>query len=123
MLTGDCPAPCVTELTEAEARRLGSVLSGAVMESEKEGVEIAFSALSYLRISIHTYTIGKQFAGKSIGDLQIRTRTGVTIVAVSRGEKNIINPPPSLVFEEGDSVVAIGESDQLKRFEEQILEA
>jgi TrkA domain protein len=93
------------------------------MESEKEGVEIAFSALSYLRISIHTYTIGKQFAGKSIGDLQIRTRTGVTIVAVSRGEKNIINPPPSLVFEEGDSVVAIGESDQLKRFEEQILEA
>jgi TrkA domain protein len=122
MLTRDCPAPCVAELTESEGRRLGSIFSGAVMESEKERVEIAFSTLSDLRISVHTYTIRKNLAGKCIGELQIRTRTGVTVVAVSRNEKSIVNPPPATVFEEGDTVVAIGETDQLKMFEALVLE-
>ena len=56
-------------------------------------------------------------AGKSIEDLQVRAKSGVTLIAVSRGNRNTINPPPGFVFEEGDAVVAIGETDQLKKFE------
>ncbi|MCQ8893358.1 MAG: potassium transporter TrkA [Methanolinea sp.] len=122
-LPRDAPAPAVAELTPAEARRIGAILSGAIMEADQESVEIAFSALSDLRISIHTYIIGRQCAGKSLEDLQIRARTGATIIAVSRGEKNIVNPPPSFTFEEGDAIVAIGEADQLKRLEQVILVA
>ena len=120
-LPHDSPEPSVAELTSAEARRLGTILAGAIMEADKESVEIAFSALSDLRISIHTYTIGKRMANKSLEELQIRARTGVTIIAVSRGEKNVINPPPSFVFHEGDTLVAIGETDQLKTFEREIM--
>ncbi|MDT8358227.1 MAG: TrkA C-terminal domain-containing protein [Methanomicrobiaceae archaeon] len=109
------------ELSLNESRRLGSVLSGAIIESEKEGVQIAFSALSDLRISVHTYLIGKELAGKCIADLQVRKRSGATIIAVSRGETNVINPPPWFEFNEGDSVVVIGESIQLKQFEKEIL--
>lgn len=122
-LQHDCPTPSVAELTSAEARRLGTILAGAIMEADSESVEIAFSALSDLRISIHTYIIGKQVAGKSLEELQIRARTGVTIIAVSRGDVNIINPSPSFVFNEGDTLVAIGESDQLKTFEREIMVA
>jgi len=35
----------------------------------------------------------------------------------------VINPPPGFVFEEGDTVVAIGEADQLKTFEQVLLVA
>lgn len=115
---GQCSA---AELNAWEARRLGSILTGAIIEAEEEAVEVAFSALSDLRISIHTYIVNKNLAGKSIGELAIRRRTGVTIIAVSRKGRNIINPPPSFSFEQGDVLVAIGEHDQLKTFEDEIL--
>ena len=51
----------------------------------------------------------------------MRTKTGATVVAVSRRGKNIINPLPSFTFEDGDIVVAIGDTDQLEEFERQIL--
>lgn len=114
-------SPLVAELSPAEARRLGSVLTGAVIEAEKEAVEIGFSALQDMRIRIHTYVARKNLTGKCIGDLQIRTRTGATLIAISRQGKNVINPPPSFTFQEGDILVIIGESDHLRIFEKEIL--
>jgi TrkA domain protein len=122
VLEKESETPAVAELNAWETRRLGSILTGAIIEAEKEAVEVAFSALSDLRISIHTYIISKNLAGKSIRELAIRRRTGVTIIAVSRKSKNIINPSPSFSFEKGDVLVAIGERDQLKTFESEILE-
>ena len=116
-----CQTPSVAELSPPEARRLGSILTGAIMEADRESVEFAFSALSDLRITIHTYLVGKTIAGKSLEDLRIRAKTGVTIIAVSRGDKNIINPAADFELHEGDTLVAIGESDQLRRFERDIM--
>jgi TrkA domain protein len=116
-----CHTPSAAEMTAMEARRLGNILTGAIIEAESESVEIAFSALADLRITIHTYVIQKMIAGKTIEDLQIRTKTGVTVIAVSRREQNIINPPPSFVFETGDAVVVIGETDQLRKFERDVM--
>ena len=47
-LPHDHSDPCVAELTMGEARRLGTILTGAIMEADQESVEIAFSALSEL---------------------------------------------------------------------------
>lgn len=116
-----CRTPSAAEMTTMEARRLGNILTGAIIEAESESVEIAFSALADLRITIHTYSITRKIAGKTIEDLKIRTKTGVTVIAVSRKETNIINPPPSFVFEDGDAVVVIGETDQLKKFERDVM--
>ncbi len=111
----------VADLSPAEARRLGSVLTGAVIEAEKESVEIGFSALQDLRIRVHTYLARTNLAGRCIGDLQIRTRTGATLIAVSRKGENVINPPPTFTFQEGDILVIIGESEHLRIFEKEIL--
>jgi TrkA domain protein len=108
-------------MTPVEARRLGNILTGAIIEADQESVEIAFSALADLRVTIHTYYVPKAIAGKTIEDLQIRAKTGATVIAVCRHDRNIINPPPTFVFETGDAALVIGESDQIKKFEREIM--
>lgn len=116
-----CQTPSAAVMTPVEARRLGNILTGAIIEADQESVEIAFSALSDLRITIHTFCIPKSVSGKTIEDLQIRAKTGATVIAVCRHDKNIINPPPSFAFETGDAALIIGESDQIKKFEREIM--
>ena len=116
-----CKTPSAAEMTPVEARRLGNVLTGAIIEADQESVEIAFSALADLRITIHTFYVPKTVSGKTIEVLQIRAKTGATVIAVCRQDKNIINPPPSFVFKDGDAVLVIGESDQIKKIEREIM--
>ncbi|HIP57865.1 MAG TPA: hypothetical protein EYH00_00960 [Archaeoglobus profundus] len=82
---------------------------------------IVFSTLSDLRITVHTYRIPKHLHGKTIEELKVRRVTRVTIIAISKEDRNIINPPPSTKLEEGDMIGVIGEHDQIKRLEEMIL--
>lgn len=116
-----CQTPSAAVMTPVEARRLGNILTGAIIDADKESVEIAFSALADLRVTIHTFSIPKSVTGRTIEDLRIREKTGATVIAVCRHDRNIINPPPSFAFEEGDAVLVIGESAQIKRFEHVIL--
>jgi TrkA domain protein len=116
-----CKTPSAAEMTPVEARRLGNILTGAIIEADQESVEIAFSALSDLRVTIHTFYIPESIVGKTIEDLQIRAKTGATVIAVCRHDRNIINPSPSFVFESGDAALVIGETDQIKKFEGEIM--
>ncbi len=116
-----CHTSSAAEMTPVEARRLGNILTGAIIEADQESVEIAFSALADLRVTIHTFYVPKSIAGRTIEDLQVRAKTGATIIAVCRHDKNIINPAPSFVFENGDAALVIGESDQIKKFEREIM--
>ena len=51
-------------MTPVEARRLGNILTGAIIEADQESVEIAFSALADLRVTIHSYIIPGPLQGK-----------------------------------------------------------
>ena len=121
ILESGAEKPAVTRLTSEEARRLGSVLTGAMLTIEHEDVEVSFSEISDLRINIHVCPVTKGVVGKSIEDLAIRKRTGVTIIALSRKGESIISPPPKTVLEEGDLIVVIGESEQIKVCAREIL--
>jgi len=121
LLEAGAEKPSVTRLTTEEARRVGSVLTGAMLTIEREDVEVSFSEISDLRIHIHVCPVAKALVGKSITELGIRKRTGVTIIAISRKGQKIVSPPPDTVFEEGDLIVAIGESEQIKRCEREIM--
>jgi TrkA domain protein len=116
-----CKTPSAAEMTPVEARRLGNILTGAIIEADQESVEIAFSALADLRVTIHSFLIPKSITGRTIEDLQIRAKTGATVIAVCRNDRNIVNPPPSFIFETGDAALVIGESDQIKMFEREIM--
>ena len=121
VLESDADKPSVTRLTSEEARRLGSVLTGALLSIEQEDVEVSFSEISDLRIHIHLCPVTKNVVGKSIEDLAIRKKTGVTVVAISRKGQSIVSPPPEMVFEEGDLIVAVGKREQIKACQSVIL--
>lgn len=62
-------------------------------------------------IEIDGYRIpeGSRLAEKSIGDLQVRKKTGATIIAVRRGPDVFINPAPDFKFNAGDIILFTGE--------------
>ncbi|MBI5864909.1 MAG: cation:proton antiporter [Planctomycetes bacterium] len=53
------------------------------------------------------------FVGRAIRDTELRARTGVTIIAVTRGGKPIGTPGPEFVLDVGDVLVLVGGHQQL----------
>ena len=61
---------------------------------------------------------GCSVIGRTIAESRIRTLTGVSIVCVVRGEKEIItNPAPDFVLQKDDILALIGTQDQCRKFE------
>jgi TrkA domain protein len=48
------------------------------------------------------------FVGRTIGDAAVRTRTGVSIVAVIRGDQAFPAPGPGFAFDADDTAVVVG---------------
>jgi K+/H+ antiporter YhaU regulatory subunit KhtT len=53
---------------------------------------------------------------RTIGDLQIRSSTGASIVAIVRGEEVMPNPGPEVALRAGDLVGVLGTPDQRTAF-------
>jgi CPA2 family monovalent cation:H+ antiporter-2 len=52
-------------------------------------------------------------AGRRIGELEVRKRTGATIIAVGRDGETEVNPGPDVRLEPGDTVVLVGSAEQI----------
>jgi TrkA domain protein len=94
------------ELTDQQARKLGAILGGAFFKpAVVEELEAVFGNLLIDWVTLEEASPG---AGKTIGELQIRRRTGVTIVAIVRDNQAITVPEPSETLRAGDRLVIIG---------------
>jgi CPA2 family monovalent cation:H+ antiporter-2 len=60
-----------------------------------------------------TLAPGSPAVGKLIRELELRTRTGVSIVGIERSGTNIINPGPDEELQPGDQVLLLGTRAQL----------
>lgn len=56
--------------------------------------------------------------GQSLGQVNLRTRTGASIVAILRGNQLIANPKSATIFQEGDRVGMIGDEEEIKAAED-----
>lgn len=54
------------------------------------------------------------FDGRTLGDTAMRTRTGVSVVAVARAGQIHPSPAPDFTFTGGDLLVAVGTSEGLE---------
>lgn len=54
------------------------------------------------------------YAGKTLGDTRMRTSTGVSAIAVVRGEETIPSPGPECPLHAGDTVVVVGTPDGIR---------
>lgn len=61
---------------------------------------------------------GTPYTNKTIGDARIRTRTGVSVVAVIRGDNANPAPGPEFLIQTGDTLVVVGTAEGIKAVEE-----
>jgi TrkA domain protein len=103
------------KLTDEEARQLGTILLGADYQPVADDrVELL---LKNIRIEWLNILPDSELANKKIIDSQIRTKTGVTIIGVQRGEKMIGSPDVNEVILPGDVLMVIGNREQTKKLE------
>jgi TrkA domain protein len=95
----------VLELSGEDAHTLAEILGGSRVATELAELQqrIEGLAIDWLPVRADSY-----YAGKTIGESRVRTRTGVSIVAILRGEQALPAPEPDLRLEAGDYLVVVG---------------
>jgi len=105
----------VIELTDEEARTLGTILVGALFQptsdEEKIGFLMKHLAFEWIKIPSNSF-----LCGKTIKELDIRKNFGVIIVAIIREENVIVSPSPLFQLQPGDTIVVVGTLENVKNF-------
>lgn len=60
--------------------------------------------------------------GLTLAKSQLRTRYGITVIAIKRGENYVVSPNATESFSKGDVIYILGSEQQLKRFFKEITE-
>lgn len=111
----DDPDACLTALhLSAEDTRTLAELLGATQVSEV--LAAVQQRLEGVAIDWVTIPARSPYAGSTIRRGEFRTRTGVSIVAVIRGDTTFPAPGPDFAFESGDVAVAVGTPRGLSQF-------
>ncbi len=101
-------------LTDAEARKMGAVLGGAYFQppaAERMDLILEHLSIEWLKVEA-----GAPIAGHTIGEAAIRKRTGASVIAILRDGEARPNPGPDERLEVDDTLVVIGDRDQVARF-------
>ncbi|OGB89722.1 hypothetical protein A2625_06340 [candidate division WOR-1 bacterium RIFCSPHIGHO2_01_FULL_53_15] len=59
----------------------------------------------------------KNWVGKPLSDLDLRNKFNITVLAVRRGDENLVIPAWSMVVEKDDTLVLFGRDDSLKKLD------
>ena len=106
---------CVFSLNEEEARELGFLLAGTTYQTvstEKMELLMKEIVMEWVKVGENS-----NFIDKTIADLQIRRRTGVSIIAIIRDGKMIPSPDPYREkIQAGDTLIVVGTREQLIKF-------
>lgn len=99
-------------LDEEEGHALAELLGGTTVT---EHFTMMFQQ-SLTGLTIEWLTLGADWASAegTIGDTQLRTRTGVSIIAVIRDGGTIPAPEPHFGLASGDTIVAVGTPEGLR---------
>lgn len=103
---------CVMTLTDEESRQLAGIVGG--MAYKPRALETIEVALNDLIIEWYKVEGNSKTLGKSIGELEVRQRTGASIIAAIKGEESIINPGPDYRIASGTTLVVAGKRQNIK---------
>lgn len=98
-------------LSDDDSHALSEALGGSSVIENLSSLQqqVEGLAIDWLRVDEDT-----PYAGKSIGDARIRTRTGVSVVAVIRGDQAYPAPGPEFHIEAHDTLVVVGTPEGIK---------
>jgi trk system potassium uptake protein TrkA len=118
-----------TVIAKAGSKLHGEILSrvGAdrvVFPELETGVRLAHSfkvpnVIDYLDVGpgfgIEKIRPPKSFIGRSLGELDLKTKVGLTPVALRRGRQVVVNPPREERLAAGDELILIGQDESLEQ--------
>ncbi len=97
------------ELDEDESRTLADLLGGSRISGTLANLEaIEGLVIDWLHLT-------GAVEGRTLGEFEVRSRTGVSIVAVLRGQKAFPAVGPSFELQEGDHVVVVGTAEGVRQ--------
>lgn len=107
-------------LDDDEARRIAGIIGGMTyMPKALETIDVALDDLviEWYKMDSHSKAIGS-----TIGEMQIRLRTGATIIAaIEKSGKKCVNPGPDYAFVANSILIIAGERQQIKALKEILL--
>lgn len=117
---------CKAETT-SHARVLEKIGANKIIQPEKDmGRRVALQTLSpnivnYLALNnqvslAEVKIINKKFIGKSLAELAIREKFGITVIAISRNDNVDVSPMPSEIILAGDTLAVVGATEQVTKF-------
>ncbi|OIJ09367.1 potassium transporter TrkA [Anaerobacillus arseniciselenatis] len=111
----DDEADYAVELSSQETRELGAQLLGATYQPvDQEQVKFLKGKLVMEWFNV---SVSSKFVDKTITDSNIRQQTGVSIIAITRGDDTIITPAPDEVIKVGDTLMVAGKREHIDAFE------
>ena len=103
----DRPAS-VLRLSDGEARQIAGIVGG--LTYVPRNLPMAEVILGDLVLEWFTIEAGAACIGQTIGDLQVRTRTGASIVSVIEPDREKrVNPEADTVLNEGATLIVAGD--------------
>ena len=83
---------------------------------------VSASILDFIELSpdysIMELRVLNEWSGKTLNELKLRSRYGINIMAIKRGEDIDISPRADDILSEDDIIVAIGSADDLSNLED-----
>jgi K+:H+ antiporter subunit KhtT len=110
----------VIELHDDEARQLGAILGGAY--ERPKIVEELELALGELQIEWIPVPDTSPAIGRTLAEVGLRAKTGVTVIAILREPESVSGAQPDDYIQQGDTLVAVGKAGQFPLFRKLLAE-
>jgi trk system potassium uptake protein TrkA len=122
-----CKKIVAKAVDERQAKVLERVGADVVVHPERDmGARIAHtlsspSVLDYLEVSptfsIEELSVSERLAGRTLGELDLRGKYGISVLLIRRDGQLLISPGAETPLQIGDVLVIVGENRQLTKLE------
>lgn len=103
---------CVMTLNDEEARQVAGIIGG--LSYKPKAMETIELAIDDLLIEWYKVPSDSGSAMKTIGELEVRKKTGASIIAAIQEDNTIINPGPEHEIAPGSTLIVAGKRNQIK---------
>ena len=112
-IDADGSTHALATLQSREAAELGRILSRSEKSTEDTRKQMLFEEFGIEWVALDD---SSPLIGQTLQESGVRARTGVSVIAILRAEDSMASPPPDARFQRGDTLVVIGQPDQVETF-------